>query len=490
MAQKDDRILLLNAPRLPLEDDKLNELTADLHDWAHANGLVMRLSTDKLSSEVCQTTPLTLLPSPFPKNVFEEAVHIQNLFASLYHFIAYEFDFLIDIHKNVVKTDDFTRNMVEILKKVKAQGLKQPVTLAIQRSDYMCHKDQYSAEYGLKQIEINNIASSMGAHALRLTEWHIRVLKALNISDDVIQRAIPENKPIPMIAEALFKAWSHFSNPAAVVLVVVENVNQNQIDQRHVEYELEKLGVPMTCIIRRNLTQCYEQLSLNDRSDLMIDGRQVAIVYFRAGYSPDHYPSTKEWEARERMELSTAIKTPWIGLQVANTKKTQQVLSEDGVLERFIGKPREARDIRASFAGMWALENTDEVTMKVVAGAQKHPEAFVLKPQTEGGAALHTGDEMVQMLRELPEEERGAFILMEKLKPMIIENYLVLAKKPITFAKAVSELGVYGYAFGRKDAPELKTAGHLLRTKPESTAMGGVAAGHAVVDTPFLYEFI
>lgn len=37
MAQKDDRILLLNAPRLPLEDDKLNELTADLHDWAHVS---------------------------------------------------------------------------------------------------------------------------------------------------------------------------------------------------------------------------------------------------------------------------------------------------------------------------------------------------------------------------------------------------------------------------------------------------------------------
>uniref|UniRef100_A0A8R1E7T8 glutathione synthase n=1 Tax=Caenorhabditis japonica TaxID=281687 RepID=A0A8R1E7T8_CAEJA len=190
------------------------------------------------------------------------------------------------------------------------------------------------------------------------------------------------------------------------------------------------------------------------------------------------------------MELSTAIKTPWIGLQVANTKKTQQVLSEDGVLERFIGKPREARDIRASFAGMWALENQDEISKKVVQGAQKHPEAFVLKPQTEGGAALHTGQEMVKMLQELPETERGAYILMEKLMPMIVENYLILAKKPVVYAKAVSELGIYGYAFGAQGAPELKTAGHLLRTKPESTAMGGVAAGHAVVDTPFLYEFI
>lgn len=97
----------------------------------------MRLPTDKLSSEVCQTTPLTLLPSPFLKNVFDEAVQIQNvtktlffcsktlkfqLYASLYHSLAYEFDFLVDIHKNVVKTDDFTRNMVEILKKVQKNG--------------------------------------------------------------------------------------------------------------------------------------------------------------------------------------------------------------------------------------------------------------------------------------------------------------------------------------------------------------------------------
>lgn len=37
MAQKDDRILLLNAPRLPLEEKKVEELTADLHDWAHVS---------------------------------------------------------------------------------------------------------------------------------------------------------------------------------------------------------------------------------------------------------------------------------------------------------------------------------------------------------------------------------------------------------------------------------------------------------------------
>lgn len=46
-----------------------------------------------------------------------------------------------------------------------------------------------------------------------------------------------------------------------------------------------------------------------DPSDLSLryDNRTVAIVYFRAGYSPDDYPTSMEWEARRTIELSTAI---------------------------------------------------------------------------------------------------------------------------------------------------------------------------------------
>lgn len=59
---------------------------------------------------------------------------------------------------------------------------------------------------------------------------------------------------------------------------------------------------------------------------LILDNKlRVAVVYFRAGYSPSNYPTETEWTTRRIIELSDAVKCPWIGLQLANTKKVQQV---------------------------------------------------------------------------------------------------------------------------------------------------------------------
>ncbi|VDL79168.1 unnamed protein product [Nippostrongylus brasiliensis] len=218
----------------------------------------MRTKEHKDRSDVCQTAPFALLPTPFPRKLFQQAINVQNLMASLYHEIAYDYEFLIECHKDVVKTDDFTRGLIDILVKVRDEGLAQRKTLVIQRSDYMCHKDPFSCEYHLKQIEVNNIAASMGAHAERVTKLHRRTLFELGYDKETIDKVIPKNEPIKMIAEALFKAWQLFSCDDAVVLVVVENENQNQIDQRHVEYALEELGVPVDQIVRRTLTQCEE----------------------------------------------------------------------------------------------------------------------------------------------------------------------------------------------------------------------------------------
>ncbi|ETN69127.1 glutathione synthase [Necator americanus] len=450
----------------------------------------MRTKEHKDRSDICQTTPFALLPTPFPRKLFEQAVKVQNLIASLYHEIAYDYDFLIDCHKEVVKTDPFTKGLIDILLKVRDEGLAQRKTLAIQRSDYMCHKDQFSCEYTLKQIEVNNIASSMGAHAERATKMHRRTLMELGYDKETIEKAIPKNEPIKLIAEALYKAWELFGSPDAVLLIVVENVNQNQIDQRHVEYALEDLGIPTDQIVRRNLTQCEQCLSLSPERHLLLSGSRVGVVYFRAGYSPDHYHTEKEWEARLLIERSTAIKSPWIGLQVANTKKTQQVLAEDGVVERFVGHPREAAAIRSTFAGLWAINGDDPVSQKLIKNAVTHPSRFVLKPQLEGGGGNFYGEKMAEKLRDLKKEELGAYILMERIQPLVAENYLVRAMQPTEVSNVVSELGIYGYALGDRGMPEVRQGGHLLRTKSEQVDEGGVAVGAAVIDSPFLYELL
>lgn len=76
----------------------------------------------------------------------------------------------------------------------------------------------------------------------------------------------------------------------------------------------------------------------------------VSVAYYRAGYTPDDYPSDIEWSAREIIENSLASKCPTIGYQLAGTKKIQQVLCEENVLEKFLPR-KESELLRKCFAG-------------------------------------------------------------------------------------------------------------------------------------------
>ncbi|KAI6211467.1 Glutathione synthetase [Aphelenchoides besseyi] len=439
-----------------IRPEQLPHLIEDALDFAHCNGLVIRTAEHKNRSDVCQNAPLALLPSPFPRKLFEQGMNVQLAMNLLYFKISWDSEFLIEAHSDVVHEDEFTRRMVDCYRKATAEGgPRQKLMLLTQRSDYMCHVEGKDKEPQLKQIEVNNIAVSMGGLAQRATLLHRRLLSKLRVAQKEIELRIPDNHPVELLAKAL-----KFNNPKAAVLVVVEDVNQNQCDQRYIEYELERLAGSHLKIIRNTFTQSYEKLFLNENGDLQhadySDG-PIGLVYFRAGYAPDHYHGEREWDARLRMELSSAIKCPWIGLQLANTKKVQQVLAKPGVVERFLEDPDQVRNVRATFAGLWGLERDDEETEAVVRDAIEHPELYVLKPQLEGGGGNFYGSDITEKLRKFTLRERAAHILMQRIKPLVVK---VLANR---------------------------SSGHILRSKAEHVNEGGVAVGAAVIDTPYLF---
>ena len=124
----------------------LNLLLEDAKDWAHVglcifgqkrfqcHGLAFRTPEHKDKSDVCQIAPFALLPTPFPRDLFEQAVKVQEVldlnFSNskiqamnlLYFRISWDYDFLIKSHEAVIKTDEFTRKMVEILTHVHNEG--------------------------------------------------------------------------------------------------------------------------------------------------------------------------------------------------------------------------------------------------------------------------------------------------------------------------------------------------------------------------------
>ena len=94
--------------------------------------------------------------------------------------------------------------------------------------------------------------------------------------------------------------------------------------------------------------------------------------------------------------------------------------------------------------------------------------------------------EMVEALGRLTPAERGAYILMEKIKPPPFDAYF-LREGQLLLAPAAYEVGIYGVFLGDKNNPDRvlmnESVGQNLRTKLASANEGGVAAGVAVLSS-------
>lgn len=272
---------------------------------------------------------------------------------------------------------------------------------------------------------------------------------------------------------------------SAIIVFVVQPNEANAIDQRWLEYNLwDHHGIK---VLRKTLAEVEAQATLKDgaKRALVIDGHEVAVAYFRAGYTPVDYPSEVEWSGRTKIERSFAIKCPSIAYHLAGTKKVQQALAVPSALRRFVSND-EAVLLESSFAGLYGLEKGSPDTEKIKQMAIANPKAFVVKPQREGGGNNLYGDEVADAMKTFSPTELESHILMERIFPK--ENPAVLVRNSITAAGGtISELGMYITSLF-DDGEEIvnKHAGHLLRTKLSGTDEGGVATGFSVVSSPLL----
>jgi glutathione synthetase len=141
-------------------------------------------------------------------------------------------------------------------------------------------------------------------------------------------------------------------------------------------------------LVRATLSELHDHSSLEgDNQRLFYKGREVAVVYFRAGYTPNDYLTENEWMARSKIEKSFAVKCPAIEYHLAGTKKVQQALAKPGVLERFVTETRKAEKLRSCFAGLYPLDSSPDGIKGLELGMTV-PENYVLKPQREGGGKL------------------------------------------------------------------------------------------------------
>ena len=123
------------------------------------------------------------------------------------------------------------------------------------------------------------------------------------------------------------------------------------------------------------------------------------MCYYRYGYRPADY-SEQAWEIRALMEGSRALQIPDIAMQLCGTKRMQQRLTDPAVIDRFLwDSSREDRErLNKLFAKQFSLAPSPEGD-RMAREAESCPDAWVLKPQREGGGNNYFRQEMVDKLK-------------------------------------------------------------------------------------------
>ncbi|GMI35507.1 hypothetical protein TeGR_g11140 [Tetraparma gracilis] len=413
--------------------------------------------------------PFSLHPHPVPAAAFASLLSDAHLFPRLCRLACSPggyASFLRPALRGAAAADPgFTGRLLSL-----ADSLPPPPhpPLLLARGDYMF------AAAGPKQIELNTIASSFGCLASRVSELHALLAPSL---------PLPANGALPLLAAALALAAASFS-PAPprsplprAVLFVVQPGESNSPDQHLLELALRARGVRA---LRRTLAQLSE-LPPEGGDAVLSDGggapHVVAVVYYRAGYSPRDYPGEREWRARGALERGSAVKCPDVRGQLFGCKKVQQVLATERLGE-LVGDEGLRRRLGGYMAGLWALGRGDG---DAVAMALENPGGFVMKPQREGGGNNLYGGEMRDALLAMGEGEREAFVLMELVKPEASPCVLVRDGEVRHDGPGVCEVGVFAASLGEE---EVEGEGFLVRVKAEGTEEGGVAAGYAFLSSP------
>jgi glutathione synthase len=171
------------------------------------------------------------------------------------------------------------------------------------------------------QVELNTIASSFGCLSTLTTQLHTYTLNRLAAAaaaaattqqqqqqdpQPLLQlldtSRLPSNEAMAGISRALAAATAAAGGPNAVMVMVVQPGERNAYDQQWLQQTLwEQHGVVTHRISLGEVAESLELRPLQQQQQqqqlvLRSTGQPVGCVYFRAGYTPNDYPTEKEWQ--------------------------------------------------------------------------------------------------------------------------------------------------------------------------------------------------
>ena len=429
--------------------------------------------------------PFSLSPYTMDESVFEEMAELTVPFSELMIRVSRNKDFLAHHLEPIAAIDPFLKMLLEC----RSREITQSRQLLVQRNDFfIVNAKQYNDKQNspaankitegaiLRQVELNTVSASFPFLISRLNQLHKYLFEKYKLPEVI------ENNPLDAVVDAFAHAVKNYGKSDCVMLVVVQPDEKNIFDQLGMELHLwEKHKI---ATVRKTLNEIHIDGKLR-QGHLVVDGKTVAVTYYRAGYTPDDFPAQEAFKGRQLIEASSSIQVPDLGMQLSGMKKIQQALTKKEVLADFVSEKISGRFLK-TFAKMHTLDgiiNTPEGEVSAAEWLSKHTDDYVLKPQREGGGNNYFGSDILKLLPTIKKEEQKAYILMEKIQAVPHSSLQVVNGQAETL-NCVSEIGRFGICFAENG--EVKNnldAGYLVRTKAKNINEGGVCAGFSCLNT-------
>ncbi len=444
------------------------ERLAEAVDYALADGLLKYTADNRLHH-----APFALTPCPIPAAAAAALEALTAPFNALAWAVSRAGAFLQETLGAAAAVDPYTAFLLDL---ARGAPRRQPLELLVTRSDYFLAAGAQPGAPLIRQVELNTISASYPALAARTQRLHRRLW-----FDQPEAARLIANDPVTAVAQAMAETVTRYGQPGAALAMVVEPGETNVFDQRLLELELRERGVET---LRLTLEEIGDTGTLRE-GHLTVGGRTIALVYYRAGYAPEHVASDSARAGMRRIAQSSAVAVPTPAIHLAGTKKVQQVLANPATLRRFVDEPT-ARQLEATFAALHATEDPvpgpagPRPAWQVALDA---PERWVLKPQREGGGNNLFDRALVEALAGSAPHQRQAYVLMERIVPISHPAWLV-REGQAGHAVCVSEIGRFGTLLA--EGPRLlhnRDVGYLVRTRPAHLQEGGVSAGFGFLDS-------
>ena len=426
-----------------LSDEQKNICPQKINEFIQ--GLYTRGLIQKKKDVGVSHVPISLTPSPIPRNLFEKIFFYQIAFNKIYNKVSNDQIFLEKTLEQIASKDNFIKELLEISKKALNYEKKQKIKLSFFRNDYILDKDQKFLF--LKQFitNANNFEFSFTNILLNFFNYYSEKYKNYFSKYKSKEVEIPQTKGNAIekfteaIMEAIKLAFPQDYKNSYILFIVNEEQKKFDFHLQNIRNELyDKHEIKSFKLL---LNEVNTKITKDEEGNLLKDGNKISLVYFNSIDKKD-YQNEEAFKAREFLELSTAIKVPDINTYLTSLKVFQYYLSKPDLIIHYNYNELIINDILRFFGEVYYLpDKSKEERNDIVEKIKSNPDKYILISTEE-----KTGDNLKSVLNsvgeDLPEELINGIIIQKFDSP---EHDCILIKDDASKEeKVMSEYSIYG----------------------------------------------